>query len=66
MAVEDLRYNVRVILGETEQAWDITTVLAKDDQQGFIFLRFAPGTDRDTIREVHKLVEGIVEGLIAE
>lgn len=62
----DLRSNLRLTVGETEEEWEITTALATEYEQGVTIIRYAAGTSEETIQAIHKLIEQAAKGLLCE
>ena len=64
--MSDLSKTVAVCHGETDQSWELTTSLPTECEQGIILLQVAAGTDPVAIREIHRIIESTVEGVLGE
>ena len=62
----DLARTIGLIHGDTEQAWELTTSLPTEDQQGILLIQIAEDTHPDTVREIHNIIESALEGILGE
>ena len=63
---ENLRATLRLVVGDTDMDWEITSAPATEYEQGATVVQYGAGTSQETIMIIHDLITRTLESILCE